>query len=119
MNKQRGMSIFNVVALLVLLVIGFVAGVKLIPAYLEYFAVAKVMTAMAKSEDLDNMQPPEIQKAFDRRATIDNITAVEGKDLTISDEGGKVVASADWEKRIPLIANVSACIDFHASTAKR
>ncbi|MGA8879275.1 MAG: DUF4845 domain-containing protein [Azonexus sp.] len=37
--------------------------------------------------------------------------------LDISKEGGKIVASFDYDKRIPLFANVSLVINYKGSTA--
>jgi hypothetical protein len=47
------------------------------------------------------------------------VRAIEGTDLEIRKEGGETVVSADWSVKVPLIANVSACIDFSATTAKQ
>jgi len=116
-NKQRGMTTFSVVFLIGGIAVAAFLVLKLLPPYLEYFSVKKVMAAMAKQEDLQNMTPPDIRKAFDRRASIDNITVVEGKDLEISKESGDTVVSVEYSVKIPLVANISAVVDF-ADTAK-
>ena len=38
-------------------------------------------------------------------------------ELDISKEGGEVVISVAYAKKVPLFANVALCIDFVASTA--
>ena len=116
-NKQRGMTTFSVVFLIGGIALVTFLVLKLLPPYLEYFSVKKVMAAMSKQEDLQNMTPPDIRKAFDRRASIDNITIVEGKDLEISKESGETVVSVEYTVKIPLAANISAVLDF-ADTAK-
>lgn len=116
-NKQRGMTTFSIVFLIGGIAVTAFLVMKLLPPYIEFFSIKKVMAAMAKQEDLQNMAPPEIRAAFDRRATIDNIKEVEGKDLQISKEGGETVVSAEYSVKIPLVANISAVIDFSSSTA--
>ena len=56
-------------------------------------------------------------KAFERRSSIDNITAVTPGELEITKDGGDVVISFAYAQKIPLFANVSLLIDFAASTA--
>jgi hypothetical protein len=117
-NKQRGMTTFSIVFLIGGIAVAAFLVMKMLPPYIEYFSIKKVLAAMAKQEDLNNMTPPEIRNAYDRRASIDNIKEVEGKDLQISKEGGNTVVSAEYSVKIPLVANISAVIDFSESTAK-
>lgn len=117
-SKQRGMTTFSIVFLIGGIAVVAFLVMKMLPPYLEYFSIKKVLAVMAKQEDLQNMTSPDIRKAFDRRATIDNITVVEGKDLEVSKEGGDTVVSVEYSVKIPLVANVSAVIDFSDSTAK-
>ncbi len=76
----------------------------------------KDMLAVAGSEGRTG-SVVDIRKAFDRRADIDGITVVTGADLDISKDGGDIVISFAYTKKIPLFANVSLLIDFAASSA--
>lgn len=115
-NKQRGVS-FPVIFLIgVVLALAAVGAMKIAPAYTEFMTIKKTITAVAAGEGRTG-SVTEIRKAFDRRASIDNITAVTPGELEIGKDGGEVVISFAYEKRIPLFANVSLLIDFAASTA--
>lgn len=92
---------------------------RLLPPYLEYFYVQKAVDAVAKDLDLQTATPREIRSAFDRRAMIDNITTIRGEDLELIKEGNNAVLDASYSVKVPIIANVAACIDFQASSAKR
>jgi hypothetical protein len=96
------------------IVIIFVAigGLKIAPAYIEYFKVKKAVTAIAQTQGT----VAEIRTAFERRADIDDIDVIGPKDLEITKEGNEVVVSAAYSKRIPLFANISVVIDFAASS---
>jgi hypothetical protein len=118
MKNQRGMSFIGILVLVVLGVSITLLVVKLTPAYIEFFSVKKVMSAMAKDPAFATMSPAETRNSFDRRATIDYITTVSGKDLDISKDNGQNVASLEYAQKIPLLLNISACLDFSASTAK-
>jgi hypothetical protein len=117
MHHQRGMSFISILILIVLGVSITLLVVKLTPAYIEFFSVKKIMSAMAKDPAFANMSPKEIRDSFDRRATIDYVTTINGKDLDLSKEDGENVASVEYSQKIPLVLNISACLDFDASTA--
>lgn len=117
--KQRGMSTFGIVVLLIVLVGGAIGGLKLVPPYLEYFSVKKVLAAMAKQEDLNAMPPEEIRKSFDRRASIDNIKVVSGADLVIDKEGGGTVVSVEYQVEVPLGGNMSVNLNFSDSAGSK
>ena len=115
-NKQYGVS-FPVVFLIgVVLALGAVGAMKIWPAYSAFLTAKKAIVAIAASEGR-TVSVSEIRKAFDRRASIDNISAVTGAELEIGKDGGEVVVSFAYAKKIPLFANVSLVIDFAASTA--
>lgn len=118
MNKQKGITLVGM--LLVAAGIFFVAliAMKMAPAYIEYFSVKKVMSAIANDPALPNMSVKEIRESFDRRASIDDISSIKGADLDISKGDGETVVSAEYSVKTPLVGNVSAWMDFSASTAK-
>ena len=58
----------------------------------------------------------EIQRAFDRAATINDITTISGKDLEVTKEGNTVVVTFRYEKKVHLFYNVSLLIEYAGST---
>lgn len=117
MQKQRGMTFIGILILVIIGVAFTLLVVKLSPSYIEFFSVKKIMSAMANDPAFPGMSANEIRGSFDRRATIDYVTTVTGKDLDISKEDGQNVASIEYSQKIPLVWNISACMDFAASTA--
>jgi len=117
MTKQRGISLMGLIVTLG--VIGFLAvmAAKLVPAYIDYFSVKKMLATMEQAGDL-KLSVREIRKSFDTRNTIEYVKAVKGDDLEIGKEGGETVVSANWSVKIPLVSNISACLDFSVTTAK-
>jgi len=47
---------------------------------------------------------------------VDDITAVDMKDLEITKEGGQVVINAAYRKEVPLFANVGLYFNFKLSS---
>lgn len=118
MKHQRGMTFISMMILIVLGVSITLLVVKLAPSYIEFFSVKKVMATMAKDPAFPTMSPQEVRNSFDRRASIDYIDSVNGKDLDITKENGQNIVSVEYSKKIPLVLNISACLEFETSTAK-
>jgi hypothetical protein len=115
-KQQRGISFPFVFMVGVVLALAVVGAMKIAPAYVDFITVKKAVAAIAAGEGRTG-NVSEIRKAFGRRAAIDNITVVTPEELEISKDGGDVVISFAYAKKIPLFANVSVLIDFAASTA--
>ena len=114
---QQGFELKS--AIMWMAIIGFlvVMGAKLMPAYVEYFTVKKMLRAMDEQGDLKG-NVRDIRNAFDKRNAIEDVKNVRPDDLEITKEGGEAVVTANWSVRIPMVHNVSACLDFTATTAK-
>jgi hypothetical protein len=111
-NAESGVSLSGLIVLLA--VIGAVAlvAIKVTPALLEYRAV-KQSIARAKASGGSTR---EIQQAFDKNADVNSIDAIQGRDLTISRDNGTPEVSFRYEKRVPLMGNVSLLFDFAGTT---
>ncbi|MCC6610078.1 MAG: DUF4845 domain-containing protein [Burkholderiales bacterium] len=116
MTRQRGMSGIAIFVLLVLVVFIAIIGMKVTPAYIEYFTIKKAVAAITQSGELRGGSVAEVRRAFENRANIDDITSVQPQDLEITKDGNEVVVSFAYEKRIPLFYNVSLLIDFAGSS---
>ena len=114
MTRQKGISLSGLLVACVVLIAVALLGFKLFPAYAEYLTVKKAIEEIVRNPEYAS-SVREIQAAFDRRATIDNIRAVSSKDLDISKQGDSVAVSANWSVKVPLFYNLSACMDFEAT----
>jgi hypothetical protein len=55
----------------------------------------------------------DIKRNFDNRAVIADVSARSG-DLTISKDAGSLTIGTSYSVKVPLVGNVSACLDFEA-----
>ena len=117
MGKQRGVSITGLI--ITLAILGFLAvmAAKLMPAYIEYFTVRKMLATMEQAGQLTG-SVRDIRRAYDTRNAIEDVKSVKGEDLEITKEGGETVLTATWSTKVPLVSNASACLDFVVTTAK-
>ncbi len=114
MRRQSGLSLIGLMIVSGLLVFVAIIGFKLLPAYIEYFTIKRVISDIARAPDTRGGNAAEIRRAFDARANIDNIRSIKGSDVEIQKSGNGVILSASYSVQIPLFSNVSACIDFVA-----
>ena len=119
MKLQRGLSlntlmiggaVFALVALLIM---------KALPPWMEYGNAVKAIKGTATDSSLKDASVKQIRDAYGRRADMDDIKSVPPADLDITKEGGELIISFKYEKKVPLFANTSLVFDFEASSAKQ
>lgn len=113
-GAESGVSLSGLIVVLIVLGALALVAIKVTPAFIEYKAV-KSSIAKAKA-DAGTGTVREIQQAFDKNAGVNDITAVSGRDLVITRDGGDTEISFAYEKRIPLAGNVSLLFDFSGTT---
>ncbi len=117
MNRQKGLSMAALLAGCVVLILLALIGMKVGPAYMEYANIKKTVAAIVQGGDAQG-SVIDIRKAFDRRATVDDITSISAQDLDISKDQGEVVIGFGYSKKIALFSNVSLLIEFSGSSKK-
>ena len=117
MRKQKGFTFWSLTFTVGTIAIVALLTMKLFPAYSEFFAVKKAINRLATEGNLSSMEKNDIQRAFERSSDIDDVHSIKPKDLEIrKTSSGETVVTADYEVIIPLVANISALLKFHAST---
>jgi Domain of unknown function (DUF4845) len=114
-RRQRGLSIIGLI-FIGLIVVGLLSlGFRTVPAVIEYIAIERAVQKITG----EGATVSEIKAAFDRHATIDDITSIKSSDLDITKEGDRIVVSYAYTKRIPILDNVALVIDFAGTTRDR
>lgn len=118
MRKQNGLTMTGFLVTAVIVVIILLLGFKIGPAYMEYYTIKRQIRLVADEVSGGGVDRRAVENAFDRRAVVENITAIGPKDLEIAKEGDRIVISADYSVKVPLVGNLSACMDFSVSSDK-
>ncbi len=113
--QQRGMTFISLIMTGAIVFSLIIVIVKIVPAYIEYASVKKLMYKIGHEPSFATMTNDEIAKEFDQGANISYISSVKSSDLTIDETNQKVVA-AEYQVLTPLVANVSLLMQFKAST---
>jgi hypothetical protein len=115
--QQRGITFGGFIFGAFLLVLFGITGLKLIPAYMQAAQIKNIFVTIAHDPDMQKATPHDIQASFDKRASIDAITAIKASDIDISSDGGMPVLSVSYSVKVPLVANVSLYVEFNPSSA--
>ena len=115
-NNQRGLSMIGFLFVAVVLIFVAMLAMKLVPAYIEFFSVKKILAAMGQDPALRSKSNSEIRSDFSKRADASYVDAVESSDLTIERSSAGTVVSVDYEFRTKLLGNTSLVVDFSASS---
>lgn len=117
MKNQKGMTLIGLI-LGGAVVIGLaIVGMKTAPSVMEYYSILKVLKTMNSSGDIKGASIADIRKSYDNRAYIEDIKSVTAADLDISKEGNDTVVAFEYSRKIPIVGNVSLCIDYAGSTS--
>ena len=116
-KNQSGMSIIGMALSAVLMGAALLVFLKVVPAVSEYMGVRRAISAVASGADPTTATVSQLRDAFTKRARIDDITSIDASELDITKEDGKIVITASYSRKIPLVSNVSLLIDFYATSA--
>ena len=116
--QQRGLSFGGFIVGAFLLVIVSITLLKIIPAYIQNAQIKAVFNEIVHDPNMDKASPREIRNSFERRASIDAITAIKSEDIEIASDGGRLDLSANYSVKVPLFGNASLILEFNPSSDK-
>ena len=116
-QRQRGFTITGFIFTAIVVVGVLMIGFRMLPPYIEYFTVKKVM-----GRTLEETKEPfslfQFRRDFDLKASADYIDSVKGSDIEVGKEGNNLVATASWTRTLHLVGNVSLLLEFEATATR-
>ena len=111
-RPQQGMTFIGLLCILALVgLIGY-AGVRLVPVYLNYMKLARTMESAASEFKGETGSLDGVRKSLDRHWAIEDITAVDQKDIEITKDDNGLQLHVAYDDAVPYIANVSLSVHF-------
>ncbi|MDX8380391.1 MAG: DUF4845 domain-containing protein [Gallionella sp.] len=111
-KSQQGLSLTGLIVGAFILVFLSITAFKVIPAYIAHAEINKVLNEIATDPEMKKATVGDVRMSFNRRASIDNITAIKAEDIEIDSDRGKLLLTAKYFVKIPLAGNISLYIDF-------
>jgi hypothetical protein len=109
-SSQRGMTVFGLV--FVAIIVGFVAlmGIRVFPSVNEYLTIRKSINQIMKSGP---SSAAEIRNAFAKQKEVEySIKTLDPKDLTITQNGNRLTTSYAYQVEIPIVEPVFLLIKY-------
>ncbi|OYW36678.1 MAG: DUF4845 domain-containing protein [Hydrogenophilales bacterium 12-61-10] len=115
-HRQRGLTMFGFLFVAVIFIALAMLAMKLVPAYIEFFSVKKILATMGQESDLKDKSNADIRSDFAKRASVGYVTVVKPEDINVERQAGVPVISVDYAFRTKLVGNVSLVVDFSTSS---
>ncbi len=102
-HRQNGMTFIGIALLLV--VIGAIAltAVRIVPIYIENFAVKSVLTAVENDQRIDPKSKAAIWSSIKKRLYINEVRLIKKEHVSMSRKNGKTTVTIEYESRRPYI----------------
>lgn len=124
--KQRGFSFFGVVLIIAVIAVFVSVGIKVIPAYLDFFSVTSVVHGIVNEPRVAVMRDSDIIERVRNQLSINNIRLSDlGRDaVTVSRDDGELTIYIDYYIEEPFYTGENSQVsismhfeDSHAASA--
>ena len=116
MHRQKGVTLTGMIMVSIIAIVILLAAFKIVPVYVEYFAIEKQFKAMAMDPKLRGADRRSIANAWAARAAVDDLRSMNPDYIEVTKEGDGLVVSGEYAVKVPLFRNVAACFDFKPSS---
>jgi len=113
------MTFIGLLCILALAGVVVYAGIRLIPLYLNYMKIAKIMDATATEVSGDNPDPGEMRRIIERHWTVDDPTGIDAKEIEITKDEGGVQMHVAYDDSVPYVGNLSLSVHFDKTVKVR
>ena len=110
-HRQQGMTFIGWLILFGLLGMVVMVGLRLLPAYMEYFKVSAAVESVAEQSTADTSNA-ELRRAIAARFQVDGVRTINPQDVAVSRQNGVLTLTAAYEYRTPVLGNVDAVVKF-------
>jgi hypothetical protein len=119
-QHQQGMTFIGLLCVLALVGVVIYAGVRLIPVYMNYMAIARTLDSVASEAKGDNPDPQTLRGLIDRHFEIEDPRIIStAKDVEITRDESGVQMHVDYVDTVPYVANVSLSVHFEKTVKVR
>jgi hypothetical protein len=115
-RSQEGLSLISFIFTSAVIVVFALVGFRVLPAYVEYYAVEKALQATLNDDA--NQNPGQIRNAMGRRIDSQYIDSIKEGDIQVQKLGNAVVAQVSWQRVLHMVGNASILLEFTAEATR-
>ncbi len=102
-HRQKGLSAFGILMLLVVVAVIALTAVKIVPMYIENFAVKSVLESIQNDHRIDPKSKAAIWESLQKRLYINEVRYIKKEDVMMSRKKGKTTVTIEYESRRPYL----------------
>lgn len=108
---QRGLGLVGWLVALALGSLLLTCTIRLVPVYIDYWAVSKVLEEVARAGRVEG-GPAALRRDIQRRLDLNRIEVIQARDVRIEETRRGLLLDASYEQRVPLIGNIDLVVHF-------
>lgn len=117
MKRQSGATLSGLVFFLMLLGLAVYSAYRIVPAYMDYWLVGRVLDTLVAQPSLKNASDESIRAQFAKQLDFNNITLTNRSDLLIERTAGGLDLSAAFSVKRPFFGPINLCLEFQAKAS--
>lgn len=111
-HRQSGMSIFGILAILVMLGFFALCIIRMTPPYVEFLSVRDVVQKIVTDPETPQRSASEIRRRMAMIFHTNQIKGLKYEDVSIYNKSGKQYIDASYEIRLPILWRIDAVLKF-------
>jgi len=113
--RQKGMTLFSIMIIIVFFAFIAITAVKIIPIYLDSYTVSDVVSSLKDERGLGDKSNREIASLILKRLKLNQVSDVTEDDIYIEKAKNTVLIDVEYEARKPMYGNLDVIISFKHS----
>ena len=111
-KSQEGMSMLGMLCALVLVASAMLLAMKLVPLYIDDYAITKGLESLQKEENLYSNSKSAVRSKFLRKLAAEYTRPLGKDEIIIEKKKGLLVLDIIYEARVPVVYNLDIVAKF-------
>lgn len=111
-KQQQGLGMLGWLIVLGIASFALTCFFRVGPVYLEYWQAKKAIDLVIEGSRASSMSKDELLTAIEKQLNVSTVEVIKKKDIKITESKGEREVNANYEKRVPLIANIDVVVKF-------
>lgn len=111
-HSMQGVTVLNLLIAAIIIVFAVTIAIRLVPPYLNSFAVRDAIKEMALDPNLPTYTKAKMKDMFTRKLQVNYITNVAPETLVLTKKDNSSYLTMKYEVRVHLIGNMDAVLMF-------
>lgn len=111
-KQQMGMGMLGWLVVLGIASFALTCFFRIGPVYLEYWQAKKAIDLVVQGSAASSMSTDALLTSIEKQLNVSTIEVIKRKDIKVTELRGERQLNANYEKRVPLIANIDVVVKF-------